>query len=173
MIETSLDFSDLNDIAKDLEALSRAENNKVLRDATRAGAEVLKEEVIARAPVRTGKLKKNVVVVTQKSRRRGEISSGVHIRGVNLRTGNSDNTMKANNPRNAFYWPFVALGTANMPAHPFVRPAYDTREEEAASVAIARMNQAIDEVLSKRMKIISTPCFLPWQKDGYIPMLRH
>ncbi|HBM2742031.1 TPA: HK97 gp10 family phage protein, partial [Enterobacter hormaechei subsp. xiangfangensis] len=118
MIETSLDFSDLNDIAKDLEALSRAENNKVLRDATRAGAEVLKEEVIARAPVRTGKLKKNVVVVTQKSRRRGEISSGVHIRGVNLRTGNSDNTMKANNPRNAFYWPFVELGTANMPAHP-------------------------------------------------------
>ncbi|MGI1284653.1 HK97-gp10 family putative phage morphogenesis protein, partial [Enterobacter kobei] len=81
MIETSLDFSGLNDIAKDLEALSRAENNKVLRDATRAGAEVLKEEVIARAPVRTGKLKKNVVVVTQKSRRRGEISSGVHIRG--------------------------------------------------------------------------------------------
>jgi hypothetical protein len=47
MIETSLDFSGLNDIAKDLEALSRAENNKVLRDATRAGAEVLKEEVIA------------------------------------------------------------------------------------------------------------------------------
>ncbi len=58
MIETSLDFSGLNDIAKDLEALSRAENNKVLRDATRAGAEVLKEEVIARAPVRTGKMKK-------------------------------------------------------------------------------------------------------------------
>ena len=70
MIETSPDFSGLNDIAKDLEALSRAENNKVLRDATRAGAEVLKEEVIARAPVRTGKLK-NVVVVTQ-SRRRGK-----------------------------------------------------------------------------------------------------
>lgn len=72
MIETSLDFSGLNDIAKDLEALSRAENNKVLRDATRAGAEVLKEEVIARAPVRTGKLK-NVVVVTQKPPPRGNI----------------------------------------------------------------------------------------------------
>jgi HK97 gp10 family phage protein len=62
-------------------------------------------------------MKKNVVVVTQ-SRRRGEISSGVHIRGVNPRTGNSDNTMKASNARNAFYWRFVELGTANMPAHP-------------------------------------------------------
>ena len=149
MIETSLDFSGLNDIAKDLEALSRAENNKVLRDATRAGAEVLKEEVIARAPVRTGKLKKNVVVVTQKSRRRGEISSGVHIRGVNPRTGNSDNTMKASNKRNAFYWRFVELGTSTAPAHPFVRPAFDTRMEEATQVAMQRMNQAIDEVLSK------------------------
>lgn len=148
MIETSLDFSGLNDIAKDLEALSRAENNKVLRDATRAGAEVLKEEVIARAPVRTGKLKKNVVVVTQKSRR-GEISSGVHIRGVNPRTGNSDNTMKANNPRNAFYWRFVEMGTVNMPPHPFIRPAFDVRQEQATEVAIRRMNQAIDEALSK------------------------
>ncbi len=67
MIETSLDFSGLNDIAKDLEALSRAENNKVLRDATRAGAEVLKDEVIARAPVRTGKLKKTWWLLPKKA----------------------------------------------------------------------------------------------------------
>ncbi|POP44929.1 hypothetical protein CHU32_13675 [Superficieibacter electus] len=149
MIDVNLDFSGLEDIARDLETLSRAENNKVLRDATRAGADVLKTEVINRAPVRTGKMKKNVVVVTQRSRRRGEISSGVHIRGVNPRTGNSDNTMKASNPRNAFYWRFVELGTVNMPAHPFVRPAFDTRQEEAAEAAIARMNSAIDKVLSK------------------------
>ncbi|MCU1787516.1 HK97 gp10 family phage protein [Pectobacterium polaris] len=149
MIDFNLDFSGLNDIAKDLEKLSRAENNKVLRDATRAGAEVLKEEVIARAPSKTGKLKKNVVVVTQKAKRRGEISSGVHIRGVNPRTGNSDNKMKANNPRNAFYWRFVEIGTVDMPAHPFVRPAFDVRQEDAANAAIARANRAIDEVLSK------------------------
>nr|WP_113869631.1 HK97-gp10 family putative phage morphogenesis protein [Brenneria salicis]NMN90975.1 HK97 gp10 family phage protein [Brenneria salicis ATCC 15712 = DSM 30166]RBP57330.1 HK97 gp10 family phage protein [Brenneria salicis ATCC 15712 = DSM 30166]RLM28533.1 hypothetical protein BHG07_17240 [Brenneria salicis ATCC 15712 = DSM 30166] len=149
MIDFGLDFSGLNDIARDLEKLSRAENNKVLRDATRAGAEVLKEEVIDRAPVRTGKMRKNVVVLTQKSRRKGEISSGVHIRGVNPRTGNSDNTMKADNPRNAFYWRFVEMGTIKAPAHPFVRPAFDARQEEAANAAITRANRAIDEVLSK------------------------
>lgn len=149
MIDINLDFSGLDEIARDLETLSRAENNKVLRDATRAGAEVLREEVIQRAPERTGKMKKNVVILIQKARRRGEISSGVHIRGVNPRTGNSDNTMKANNPRNAFYWRFVELGTVNMPAHPFVRPAFDTRQEQAAQVAMERMNRAIDEVLSK------------------------
>lgn len=44
MIDISLDFSGLEEISRDLELLSRAENNKVLRDATRAGAEVLKDE---------------------------------------------------------------------------------------------------------------------------------
>ncbi|RZA73211.1 hypothetical protein EVY18_25295, partial [Citrobacter freundii] len=115
----------------------------------RAGAEVLKDEVIVRAPERTGKLKKNVVVLTQRSRKRDDISSGVHIRGRNMRTGNSDNSMKASDRRNAFYWRFVEMGTVNMPPHPFVRPAFDTREELAAQVAMKRMNQAIDEVLSK------------------------
>lgn len=149
MIDFGLDFSGLNDIAKDLETLSRAENNKVLRNATRAGAEILKDEVIALAPERTGKMRKNVVVLTQKSKRRGEISSGVHIRGVNPNTGNSDNSMKAKNPHNAFYWRFVEMGTVNMPAHPFVRPAFDTAQEMASEAALRRMNTAIDEVLSK------------------------
>lgn len=68
---------------------------------------------------------------------------------ANPRTGNSDNTMKANNPRNAFYWRFVEMGTVNMPPHPFIRPAFDVRQEQATEVAIRRMNQAIDEALSK------------------------
>lgn len=148
MIDHKLDFSGLLDISHDMELLSKAENKKVLRDGTRAGAEVLKEEVIKRAPERTGKLKRNVVVVTMRGRRNA-ITSGVHIRGVNPETGNSDNTMKASNRRNAFYWRFVELGTSNMPAHPFVRPAFDARQDEATRAVIARMNKAIDEVLSK------------------------
>lgn len=45
-------FSGLEDISRDLQLLSGAENNRVLREATRAGANVLKEEVVSRAPVR-------------------------------------------------------------------------------------------------------------------------
>lgn len=149
MIDISLDFSGLEAISRDMELLSRAENNKVLRDATRAGAEVLRDAVIERAPERTGKLKKNVVVLTQKSKRRGEISSGIHIRGRNMRSGNSDNSMKASDRRNAFYWRFVELGTINMPPHPFIRPAFDVAQDIAADAAIRRMNKAIDEVLSR------------------------
>ncbi len=74
----------------------------MLREATRAGANELKDEVVSRAPVRRGKLRRNVVVLSWRSRD-GGMESGVHIRGVNPDTGNSDNTMKADNPRNAFY----------------------------------------------------------------------
>lgn len=149
MIEMNLDFSGLEQLAKDLETLSKSQSKKVLRNATRAGAEVIAEAVRETAPIRTGKLSRNVVVVTQKGRQRDELSSGVHITGVNPETGNSDNSMKASNPKNAFYWRFVELGTVSMPAIPFLRPAYDKNLERAAEAAMQRANEAVDEVLSQ------------------------
>ncbi|MBF6637901.1 HK97 gp10 family phage protein [Rouxiella badensis] len=148
MIDTKLDFSGLLDISKDLEILSKAESRNVLRQATRAGAMVFRDEVAARAPRLTGKLARNVVVQSHRNRN-GTAAAGVHIRGTNPRTGNSDNKMKAANKNNAFYWRFVEMGTSKTPAHPFVRPAYAAKEEEALNAAFARANQAIDEVLSK------------------------
>lgn len=148
MIDTKLDFSGLLDLSDDLAALSKVQNRKVMRDTTRAAATVFKDEAVKRAPVRTGKIKKNIVVITQRDRN-GDISSGVHVRGTNPRTGKSDNKMKGNNARNAFYWRFVELGTSNMAAIPFIRPAYDARQEDATKAAFAMANQAIDEALSK------------------------
>jgi HK97 gp10 family phage protein len=148
MIDTKLDFSGLLDISGDLDALSKAENGRVLRNATRSAAAVIKDEAVRRAPRRTGKLAKNIVVLTQRTRN-GDISSGVHIRGRNPRTGNSDNKMKTKDSRNAFYWRFVELGTSEMTAIPFIRPAYDARQEEAVKVAFDTANRAIDEALTK------------------------
>ncbi|WP_343463009.1 HK97-gp10 family putative phage morphogenesis protein [Pantoea sp.] len=148
MIDTKLDFSGLLDISSDLEALSKSQSRKVLRDATRSAATVVKDEAVRRAPVRTGKLAKNIVVMTQRLRN-GDIASGIHIRGRNPRTGNSDNKMKTKDSRNAFYWRFVELGTSNMAAVPFIRPAYDARQEEAVRVAFDTAYRAIDEALTK------------------------
>lgn len=148
MIDTKLDFSGLQDISGDLDALSKAENSRVLRNATRSAAAVIKDEAVRRAPRRTGKLAKNIVVLTQRTRN-GDISSGVHIRGRNPRTGNSDNKMKTKDSRNAFYWRFVELGTSEMAAIPFIRPAYDARQEEAVKIAFDTANRAIDEALTR------------------------
>ncbi|CDH08107.1 conserved hypothetical protein [Xenorhabdus bovienii str. oregonense] len=148
MIVTDLDFSGLQDIAKDLEALSKAENNKVLRQATYAAASVLRDEARVKAPKRTGKLSRNIVASNRKGRH-GDVLAGVYVRGSNAKGTNSDPKMKKNDPRNAYYWRFLEYGTSKLAPKPFARPAFDAKSDEAAKFALKRLNQAIDEVLSK------------------------
>ncbi|MCG3461067.1 HK97 gp10 family phage protein [Xenorhabdus bovienii] len=148
MIVTDLDFSGLQEIARDLELLSKAENTQVLRQATYAGATVLRDEARQKAPKRTGKLARNIVASNQKIRK-GEAAAGVYVRGANANGTNSDKSMKANDPRNAYYWRFLENGTSKMAAQPFIRPAFDNKSDAAAEFAMKRLNQAIDEVLSK------------------------
>ncbi|WP_431221723.1 HK97-gp10 family putative phage morphogenesis protein [Serratia sp. L9] len=138
MIGTSLDFSGLLDLSKDLEVLSKAESRNVLRQATRAAAVVFRDEARSLAPEKTGKLKRNIVAINQRSSDGGAVA-GVHVRSSG----------KPENRNNAFYWRFVELGTLRMPAIPFIRPAYDAKEEDAAAAAFAKANEAIDKVLSK------------------------
>lgn len=148
MITTSLDFSGLSDLSRDLEILSKAESRAVLNRAVRAGAGVVKEEIINTAPEKSGKLKRNIVVLSGKGAP-GTATAGVHIRGRNPANGNSDTTMKTNSPNNAFYWRFLEEGTSKMPAHPFVRPAFDSKQDESAQAAFEEMTRAFDEAISK------------------------
>lgn len=149
MDDFNIDFSGFLDVSKELEELSKAESTKVLRQATYAGAAVLRDEVRAKAPSRTGKLARNIMASSQRSRKNGEVSAGVYVRGSNKEGTNSDNSMKAKDPRNAYYWRFLEEGTSKMPPVPFIRPAFDSKADEAANAAIEKLNQAIDGVLNK------------------------
>ena len=148
MIGANLDFGDLLRLSEDLDVLSKSETKRVLNEAARAGAEVLRSAVEKNATVRTGKLKRNIVVLGRKSGP-GEAVAGVHIRGTNPSGTNSDTTTKSTNRNNAFYWRFIEMGTSTMPPAPFARPAYDAREEDAGNAAFAEANAAIDRVLAK------------------------
>ena len=149
MLSSNLDWGDLRELTKELQLLSKAENRRVLNKATRAAASAVAGEAKKRAPRKTGKLKKNIVTLSVKARNPNEAASGVHIRGRNPRTGNSDNTMKADNPNNSFYWRFLENGTSKMSAKPFIRPAYDAKQQEIESIIMRVANAAIDEALKK------------------------
>ncbi|MAO57789.1 MAG: hypothetical protein CL549_15755 [Alcanivorax sp.] len=134
-----LDFLGLADLEKELELLTKAEEARQLRSAARAGAGVIRDEARRRVKKRTGKLQRNIVSDTAKVTSRTRATAGVKVREEG----------KASDPNNAFYWKFIEFGTARHPAAPFMRPAYDAKEDEAARAAIAKALENIDKVLAR------------------------
>ncbi|MEM8348530.1 HK97 gp10 family phage protein [Morganella morganii] len=61
MADMGLDLSGFAELSRDLELLSRAENTRVLREAAKAAADMLRDEVRQSAPRRTGRLVRNIV----------------------------------------------------------------------------------------------------------------
>ncbi|HIB8930803.1 TPA: HK97-gp10 family putative phage morphogenesis protein, partial [Morganella morganii] len=120
MADMRLDLSGFAELSRDLESLSRAENTRVLREAAKAAADMLRDEVRQSAPRITGRLVRNIVTGGQRSRYKGEVVSGVYIRGTNAAGTNSDNTLKTDDPCNAFYWRFLENGTSKMAPQPFI-----------------------------------------------------
>ncbi|EBR9859377.1 hypothetical protein DS524_26925, partial [Salmonella enterica subsp. enterica serovar Chester] len=71
MADMGLDLSGFAELSRDLELLSRTENTRVLREATKAAADMLRDEVRQSAPRRTGRLVRNIVTGGQRSRYKG------------------------------------------------------------------------------------------------------
>ncbi|MBI6510603.1 HK97 gp10 family phage protein [Proteus sp. PR00174] len=145
----NLDFSDLLDLSRELDVLSRAESHQAMRKATNAAATLLRDEIRTSAPRKTGKLARNIVTRNHRIRNKGEVSSGVYVRGSNASGTNSDTSMKSDHPNNAFYWRFLEEGTSKMAPRPFIRPTFDRESDNAANLAINELNRAIDEALGK------------------------
>ena len=145
MLNIKLDYSALLDLSKDFELLSRAETTAVLRAGAKAGAEIMAGEVRNRAPKLSGNLSSNVKTASGGAKK-GRASYGVVIRGTAL-TGK--NTPAAASKNDAFYWLFQEMGTSNMEARPFIRPAFDANVQTAADAVIEHTGRAIDKVFSK------------------------
>ncbi|MGY6240749.1 HK97-gp10 family putative phage morphogenesis protein (plasmid) [Burkholderia ambifaria] len=127
----------LADLQADFTKLSKSNSTKTLRRATRAGANVIRDEARVRAPKRKGKLRRNIqsAVLRQKD------APGLATAGVRIRTKG-----KGDSSTNAFYWRFVELGTQHMRAQPFVRPAFDGSIGRAEGAIRAEIARAIDAI---------------------------
>lgn len=110
------------DFDKALSKLGGAVNESVLRDVAYTGADIFRDEAQARAPVRKGVLKANVIV-----KHLEEDADGGKLQAykVTVRSG------KFNTEGDAFYWRWVEFGTSKMAARPFMRPAYEAKVAEA------------------------------------------
>ncbi|MBN3749498.1 HK97 gp10 family phage protein [Burkholderia sp. Se-20373] len=138
---SSVQILGLADLQADFAKLAKSQSTKALRRATLAGAKVIRDEARARAPKKTGKLKRNIVSASLRQKE----SPGIATAGVRVRTKGG-----ADSPNNAFYWRFVELGTQQMRAQPFVRPSFDTSIDRAEGAIRTEIARAIDTAIGGR-----------------------
>lgn len=141
MIRPAVTFAGFKELDADFKLLSHAEQRKVSRKAVRAGAVVFRDAVRANAPVRSGLLKRSVSVDTV----RGSATAGVKFKKVLVKKKGK----KGRHKSMPFYWYFLEHGTSNMPAKPFVRPAFDASVKQAEEAAFNQYLNDIDRIFSK------------------------
>lgn len=132
------DISGTDIFLRDLENMIPSDTD--VDDALKAGAEPIKEEMVRTAPVgETGNLKRAVKVGNVRTRKNGRtITIGIHRRDIDL------------SAKDGHYYPaYVEYGHGGprpAPPHPFVRPAFDLKKDEAWNTV---KQAVIDQMNSK------------------------
>lgn len=110
-----------------LDTLAAKVSRDTIHAGSRAAAQVFYEDALARVPVDSGKLKGAVYHVYSKSKSR----PGHSVFHVSW------------NYKKAPHGHLVEFGTSNAPAHPFLRPAYESKKAEAVDAAQREMAEAL------------------------------
>jgi HK97 gp10 family phage protein len=121
MSETIIGLENFERLLKSMELFPQ---KQLLVAATKAGAELIREEGERRAPRDSGLLAEE--------------------ESIQIKEAAADEVVARIGPsKKAFYGVFVEFGTVLMPARPFLTPAYETKKNEALKVAGAHLAAAI------------------------------
>lgn len=111
-------------------------NGGPVRAALFQGAKIIREEAKRLAPRKTGKLVANVVMVRDRNPKQSGANERYQV-GVRGK---------------AFYGKFHEFGTVKMAAKPFLRPAFETKKQEALEKIVATLKTGIDKAAAKVAK---------------------
>ncbi|PLV13075.1 HK97-gp10 family putative phage morphogenesis protein [Pseudomonas guariconensis] len=156
MSNGSLTVLGLGDLQADFEHLAKAAGNKIVRNAVMAGARIARDKARTAAPVRTGKLKKNITATRLKqSDTPGGATAGVRVKSPKgkqskaLKRRGKKGRTSATEWEAPFYWKFLELGTSKMQAHPFIRPAWDGSLPEIEKAVSDKLAEGIDNAIAR------------------------
>lgn len=124
----------LEQLISKLNSLPDKLEKKVVRTAVRKGAILIRNKAREKAPTGTGTLKKSIKI---RSNRAG---NGV----VSFKIGPTNDKKKGTD---IFYGRFQEFGTSKMPAHPYMRPAYDESESEVLDAVINEIKSKLNEAI--------------------------
>lgn len=149
----------LAELAKALKALPpeiAGKNGGPLRKAIGRAAVVIRDDARRRAPVDTGNLRDNIIAVRKRKSPQGTEGYFIEVRRkrrkyantrANRRKGRVGKTYE--NLGEAYYGMFVELGTAKMPAQPFLRPAFESKKVEAVETFRVELAKGIEQAAKK------------------------
>ncbi len=135
----------LSELGRRMAALSADVSLKIARSATAAAAGIVKKgavaNIVASPSVVTGSLRDDVII-KRLSKRESNLTSE-HIVTVRGRGKSTKKTAKDQKSRNAPHAHFVEFGTVNMPAEPFLQPAFETHKQAALEAMKDRLQRRI------------------------------
>lgn len=101
-----------------------AMQGKVSLELLRKAGKPMLDDARARAPARTGKLRKNIYMA-----RARDSSPKAPLIVIRVRRRG-----KAGALQNAFYWLFQEFGTSHNPPQPFLRPAFEANKQTSLGI---------------------------------------
>lgn len=124
--------ADLAELEKRLNEVAEKVAKKALRTAARKAMNPVRKEAQQNAPEDTGLLEENFGLTTKA--KDGEVSAKVGIKGGARK-----------NDQTPYYFRFLELGTKDMPAKPFLRPALEGNAEKIIATVADELRKALDK----------------------------
>ena len=118
-----------SELRKVLRRLPQNAQRRVLQSSLRQGANVIRDEAKALAPVATGKL-----------------AASIKVRKVGRSTGDSVHMVVTTG--DAFWGNFLEFGTGRQPARPFMRPALDA----TGGAALVKIGKAMGRGIEREAR---------------------
>lgn len=136
-----------------------SKNGGPARVALAKGARVIRDDARLRAPKDTGALAANIVMKRDGNPQRFGANERytVGVRGGSLSTFSNTKRnrrkgvvgKKYEKQSSTYYWRFKEFGTKKMPADPFLRPAFESKKEEAMNVIASTLASGIERAAKK------------------------
>lgn len=133
---------------------------KPLASAVSAAAKVVQDEAKKNSPLKTGKLRDNVVRYKAKKYSNAyQVTYHVGMKkewlafADNVKNRRSGRAGKKYSRDKIYYWRFHEFGTVKMPARPFFRPAFESTKSEQLDTMQKRLAKAIEAARKKLAKL--------------------
>lgn len=132
----------VDELDRKLRGLAPKVQRKIVHRAVKAALGPVEAEAKARAPVRTGALRSEIGIARDlRSKSRNVIGYEVVIKG----TDGSPMVKHTKDGQRVFVPYAVEFGHSRAPAHPFMRPAFETKGQAARAACIALIRAGIEK----------------------------